>query len=152
MTFDLWWDRFKNMLSNLVGPSPTPCKFQLDTSKHDETHSHTFLHKCRLGYFSIIDGGVWGCVRAPLHVWLCAIKLGGRGRYSHLRYTGFLQNGLFFRKKILLQVSFSSKICKRGLSCPNGLSVTKKSYAGLIFIQKSVKRGFHKKKKKYIKN
>ena len=44
MTLDLWWGRFKNMLSNLVGPSPTPMpNIQLDTSKHDETHSRTYL-------------------------------------------------------------------------------------------------------------
>ena len=44
MTFDLWSVGFENMLSNLVGPSPTPyANFQVDTSKHDEMHSRTYI-------------------------------------------------------------------------------------------------------------
>ena len=44
MTFDLWWGCFENMLSNL-GAIPYPhAKFQLDSLKHDKTHSLTYTH------------------------------------------------------------------------------------------------------------
>ena len=44
MTFDPRWGRFKNE-HKLCGPIPYPhANFQLNTPKHDETHSRTYIH------------------------------------------------------------------------------------------------------------
>ena len=68
MTFVLWLGRFENMLSSLMGQSPTAlphAKFQLDNLKHGETHSRTYIHTylhtgldiliVRVGYNKISD-------------------------------------------------------------------------------------------------
>ena len=45
MTFDLWWGRFEKYALKPRGPVPyLHAKFQLDSSKHDETHIHTYWH------------------------------------------------------------------------------------------------------------